>query len=89
MSDQGPYESPPNTGTIKSRADLAKFLEELAVRCAHDQDWENRDLPSYLEAAARFVQAIHGAYKTKGETFDENQNYRLIAEILWAAAIYE
>lgn len=79
----------PNFDAIRSRADLVKFLDQLAYRFPNDKQWENNTLPSYLRAAASFITDVDAAYENIGEVFDENQDYRLIALIFWAATHYE
>lgn len=78
----------PNIDTIKTRKDLVDFLDKLAQHSGSEW-WENGDLRSYLRGAAGFVHDVDGAYLNQGETFDEKQNYRLIAMIFLAATSYE
>lgn len=75
---------------VESRADLVKFIEALCKDLeAHPDDWDNPDLLGYLESMAGWVQDMHGYYRNQGLPFSEDQSWKIMAKILYAARIYE
>ncbi len=76
---------------IKSRTDFIKFIELLLEDYkANPEEWENRDLESFLEALGRYSEDVDGYYKNFGINVDlENTNWRVFADILRGATVYE
>ena len=75
---------------VQSRADLAAFIEALRKDLeSHPDDWENSDLSRYLEAMAGWVQDMDGYYRNVGVPFSEDQSWKIMADILYAARSYE
>ncbi len=77
--------------SITSKEDFDRFLEVLI----RDQDvngdeWENRDLRSFLFGLQGFTKDIEGYYRNRREDFSvERVSWRTIAHILLAATVYE
>lgn len=66
---------------VRSRADLARFVEALARDLADAPDgWENPSLPRYLDAMARWLEDVE---RTGQPTWSD------LAEVLFAARGYE
>lgn len=75
---------------IRSREDLAAFVDELSSDLEQKPgEWENRDLASYLDALARCVQDMDGWYKNRGEAVPDQPTWKMLAEILLGAKVYE
>ena len=68
---------------------------EYCLRClAHDytknqSNWENSDLISYLDALSRYVPVMENYYQNIGENIKVEATWRMVAEILLAASVYE
>ena len=79
-----------NIGSIESRQDLMQFILELQ-RSMHDdpESWENVELGQFLSAMSAWVGDMHWYYENQGIDFNENQPWRMVADILYAAGIYE
>ena len=79
-----------NPEDIKTKNDLVKFVESLAKEASTaSKDWENEDLPSFLEAMAAWIEDMDGYYKNRGEPIPSQPSWKTIGEILKAATIYE
>ncbi|EFU1360097.1 hypothetical protein HUO97_004475, partial [Salmonella enterica] len=52
-------------------------------------EWENKDLPSYFESMASWVEDMDGYYLNQKLPAPENVNWTFIADILMAARVYE
>ena len=75
---------------IRSRADFVEFVRELAHSLQQSPEGlENRDLPSYLEALAAWVEDMDGYYRNRGETPPEPPGWKAFAQMLLAARVYE
>jgi hypothetical protein len=76
--------------SVRSRSDLARFVEQLADDLEHNPDgWENGSLPRYLEALAAWLHDMEGTYRNRGEALPEQPSWQTLGEILLAASIYE
>nr|WP_319401656.1 hypothetical protein [uncultured Carboxylicivirga sp.] len=66
---------------------LSDLRDELNSR---PEDYENTDLDSFLGAMIAYTQDIQGYYKNTGQDFDsDKQDYKVFADILRGAAVYE
>ena len=82
--------SPEAVDAVQSREAFASFVRSLAQDVRESPgSWENADLPSFLEAAAAWVEAMDGYYANRGERLPERPDWRTFAQILAAARIYE
>lgn len=76
--------------SINSKSDLVAFIEALVSDLDENiLEWENGDLPSYLQAVSAWVGSMEYAYKNSGKEFPENPTWEMFARILYAARIYE
>lgn len=75
---------------VSNREEFLGFLHQLVAegRSPGDQ-WENTHLASYLDALARWTRDMDGYFKGRGEPMPEDPTWRLLAQMLLAATIYE
>lgn len=75
---------------VASQADLAEFISALAADLeSKPESWENGELRPYLEAAGAWAASMHGYYQNMGLKMEEQSPWRLVADLLMAARIYE
>ncbi|MCU7840521.1 MAG: hypothetical protein KZQ94_14215 [Candidatus Thiodiazotropha sp. (ex Troendleina suluensis)] len=76
---------------ISSQEELAIFVEKLAnVSSNPNENWVNKDLPSFLEALSAWIEDMDGYYKNNNLPYDENNiSWKNIADMLYAATMYE
>lgn len=76
--------------TIRTKEDFVGFLELLAQDFrSNPHEWENKSLESYLEAAASWTEDMDGYYRNYNLPVPENVNWKVFADILMAAKMYE
>ena len=75
---------------VQTRDDLAAFVAELKADFdANRGNWTNVDLSSFLEAMAAWIQDMDGYYQNTGQKQSELPPWRIFADILMAARMYE
>jgi hypothetical protein len=75
---------------VSTREDFAAFVQALVADYQrHQQVWENRDLPSFLEALGVWAADLDGFYQNRGETVPDQPSWKLLAQMLLAARVYE
>ncbi|EDV4151872.1 hypothetical protein ZJ78_004978, partial [Salmonella enterica subsp. enterica] len=75
-----------NTKEINTREDFIQFLEFLSSNARSNlNEWENKDLPSYFESMASWVEDMDGYYLNQKLPVPEIVNWTFIADILMAA----
>jgi hypothetical protein len=75
---------------IETREELIAFLSLLRRDLAKNSgQWENSTLESYLEAVQAVLTDWRGRFINRGEPVPEVPSWRLIAEMLLAASVYE
>ena len=76
---------------VQTKNDFHEFLVALSQDfAANATEWENSDLPSFLEALASYSQDIQGYYtNTKQPVNAEVPSWRVFAEMLCGARVYE
>lgn len=78
------------TEHVASRGDLVSFIRMLAEGLKREPVlWENTDLKRFLEAMAAWIEDVDGFFLNSGERVPENPTWKLVAQILAAAAAYE
>lgn len=76
--------------SIKTKNDFVQFIEAFSENCVKNLDeWENHDLPSFLEAMAAWMNDMEGYYQNLGQNISELSPWRLFADSLMAAKMYE
>ncbi|QHW31917.1 hypothetical protein GZH47_14555 [Paenibacillus rhizovicinus] len=74
---------------IRSKNDFLRFLTVLRSDLVkNSNDWENPTLDKYLEAMQGWIQDMDGYYSDTDQTIPE-QTWKVFADILYAAKIYE
>jgi hypothetical protein len=76
---------------MNSRRDLVRFVQALQDDLEqHPEEWENRDLHTFLGALARFLGDAHGYYRNANIDVDADvPSWRLLADCLQAASAYD
>ncbi|MEH2922322.1 hypothetical protein ACFFL1_14895 [Samsonia erythrinae] len=75
---------------ISSKDDLVKLISALAKDFKENPDeWENKDLSSYLEAVASWIEDMDGYYENTNQPIPKDTNWKVFADILMAAKVYE
>lgn len=75
---------------IQTRSDLAIFIRAILRDFREAPNgWENRDLESYLEALAAWVEDMEGYYQNRGEIVPDQPVWMTLGQMLLAARIYE
>ena len=79
-----------DTNWVKNRRDLIEYVKLLLDDFKVDgQNWENSNLENYLDAIKRYSQDIGGYYKNTNQGDPEEPTWKLFADILKGASIYE
>ncbi|MFP1730836.1 hypothetical protein ACLECU_12380 [Lonsdalea quercina] len=75
---------------VSSKDDLVKLISALARDFKENPgEWENKDLSSYLEAVASWIEDMDGYYENTNQPLPKDTNWKVFADILMAAKIYE
>ena len=75
---------------IHSRADFISLLRALQSHLQQrPEEWENRDLASFLNAMAAWVEDMDGYYQNRSECVPDQPTWRTLGQILLAARVYE
>jgi hypothetical protein len=75
---------------IRSREEFVAFVRALVSRFREvPGEWENNELPSYLDALAAWVEDMDGYYKNRGEALPDPPGWNTLAQMLLAARVYE
>jgi hypothetical protein len=79
-----------NVHQIRSREDFTDFLGVLLADFKKNpNDWENRDLDSFLKALKAWVEDMDGYFQNLGETVPAQPSWKTLGQILLAAKVYE
>lgn len=75
---------------IRSRDDFVSFVRSLRSSLgAKGNGSEDRNLESYLEAIAAWVEDMDGYYENRGQPVPQQPDWKVLGEILLAATFYE
>lgn len=75
---------------VQTRDDFVAFVAELTADFeANRGDWTNADLASFLEAMAAWIQDMDGYYQNTWQKPSELPPWRILADVLMAARMYE
>lgn len=76
---------------INTKDDFVKFLLMLRDDFNRNKpEWENRTLEHFLDALYGFAKSLEGYYQNSGEKVDlANPNWKVVADLLLGATIYE
>ena len=68
---------------------FAEFVRKLAAQAKNPTDWENQNLPDFLEALAAWVDDMDGYFNNQGLPTPGQPSWELVGKMLAAATIYE
>lgn len=75
---------------IKTKDDFVNFIELLIKDYSDNPDeWENQTLDNYFEAMRAWISDMEGYYKNMNHPIPKNINWNFIANIMYAAKVYE
>ena len=76
--------------SVETKDDFIIFLQALQADYeANGESWENTTLSSFLEATAAWSLDMEGYYRNTGQDSSSVPPWRVLADILMAARIYE
>lgn len=76
--------------SVSSKQELVEFIRLLLDDFARGaRAWNNSTLPSFLEASAGWLGDSDGYYRNLGEPIPDAPSWRMVAEMLLAATLYE
>lgn len=75
---------------VNSKADFIAFIESLVQDLKMNRsEWENKNLEDYLVAIASWTDDMEGYYINTNQPVPENVPWKIFADILIAAKMYE
>lgn len=75
---------------INSKEDFVNFVELLVSNLKRNpEEWTNKSLPEYLESISSWTEDMEGYYQNNDMPIPENINWKVFANILIAAKMYE
>jgi hypothetical protein len=75
---------------IQTQSDFVAFAHALVKNLKEKpEEWENRDLGSFLEALAAWVDDMYGYYQGKGDPIPLHPSWKTLGQILLASRMYE
>ena len=76
--------------SISTKEDFLNFMNLLIGDLkSNPEDWENSSLESYLEAIESWTDDMDGYYLNTNQPIPTNVNWKVFADILIAAKMYE
>lgn len=73
-----------------TRAELVAFLSQLADSFVEEPErWQNNNLEDFLRAWSAWLEDMDGYFLNRSEPVPEEPSWRLIAQMLLAARVYE
>lgn len=75
---------------IKNKHDFLNFLS-LYIKDYNNnkESWTNRNIETFLEAMESWVEDMEGYYENMNLPVPENVSWKIFADILYAAKVYE
>ena len=75
---------------VQTREDLVAFIKALqADHGTNRNGWEIANLESFLSAMAAWTEDMEGFYSNMGQDISKMPPWKILADILMAARIYE
>lgn len=75
---------------INSKEDFVNFVELLVANLnSNPNEWVNTTLSEYLEGVASWTEDMEGYYHNNNNPVPESVNWKVFANILIAAKMYE
>lgn len=73
-----------------TREDFVTFIQRLEQDFRNNaDDWENKDLPSFLDALGRWVEDMDGYHLNHSQPVPNELTWKVLCDIFEAAKIYE
>jgi cytochrome c-type biogenesis protein CcmH/NrfG len=80
----------PECEKVTSRQEFSEFIARLRDDLREKPErWENTTLEAYLDSLAAYAIAIQSAYRNAGIEFSDEPTWKLLAQIMAGAAVYE
>lgn len=75
---------------INTKENVISFLELLILDLRNNpNEWENKSLESYLKAVANWTEDMEGYYQNTNQPIPQHVDWKVFANILTAANMYE
>lgn len=75
---------------VQTREDFVRFVRHLVSELQRNpKDWANQDLSTYLDALAGWTDDMVGYYQNLGVAAPIQPTWKVLAEMLLAARVYE
>lgn len=75
---------------IRTKDDLVEFVASLRAHLEnHPEDWENTNLHDFLQALQGWLADMDQLRKNLGQPLQHEPDWRTVAEMLLATAVYE
>jgi len=75
---------------VETREELSDFVLALVQDLRDNEDnWENQNLPTFLEAISAWIRDMDGFYANQGKDIPHDVPWKIFADILFAARSYE
>lgn len=75
---------------INNKEDFVNFVELLVTNLkSNPEEWANKTLPEYLASISSWTEDMEGYYQNNDMPIPENVNWKVFANILIAAKMYE
>ncbi len=75
---------------VKSKEDFISFINMLSEdNQINNDEWENKDILSYLEGISSWVEDMDGYYKNMKLDVPTNVDWKFIATLFYVGKIYE
>jgi hypothetical protein len=75
---------------INSKEDFVNFVELLISNLKNNpEEWTNKTLSEYLESMSSWTEDMEGYYQNNDMPIPEDINWKVFANILIAAKMYE
>lgn len=76
--------------SVSTKNELIKLIYSLVSEVkSNPNQWENNDLPSFLEAMASWMEDMEGFYENMNKPYPDDVNWSVLGDILMAARVYE
>jgi len=75
---------------VNDKKSFANFVLKLCADLRENPRlWENQDLGKFLEALGAWIEDMDGYYENMGVEMPRNANWKIFADALMAARVYE
>jgi len=79
-----------HNNAVRSRKDFVAFVKAMAKNLRDDPaSWENTKLDYFLDALSAWVEDMEGYYLNQGKPVPKQPDWKVVADMLLAAKMYE